>query len=279
MHDKDIVRRLAIIRYIYKLGVEQSKQPEPFSAVSVLIFHDSVELFLQLSCQTKGINKHGIQFMNYFEELTTKAKLTLAQIQGMQDLNRARGQLKHHGTIPSKFEIESAYHDVTNFFLENTLSLFQMQFESISMANFVKYEPARKNIEEADKLLGESKLDESLKKISLAFEQIIDDYERKKVKEHGGRSPFSSGHKFTGGSRNEFNEQLRREKIQMMGLDYNKYTEFCLLAPRYTKDIGGQYFYHPPPSRNKPLTINDCRFCYDFVVESALHVQRFDFDN
>lgn len=107
--------------------------------------------------------------MNYFEKLITKANLTLTQIQGMQDLNRARGQLKHHGTIPSKFEIESAYHDVTNFFLENTLSLFQMQFESISMANFVKYEPARKNIEEADKLLGESKFDESLKMLQFTI--------------------------------------------------------------------------------------------------------------
>lgn len=39
-------------RYVLSLGVEQSQQPEPLSAVSVLTFHDAVELFLQLTSST-----------------------------------------------------------------------------------------------------------------------------------------------------------------------------------------------------------------------------------
>src|ERR687898_482195 len=74
-------------------------------------------------------------------ETEKKATLTLTQRETMRKLNDARGQLKHKGVIPSKSVIDSAYRDVTNFFLENTLSLFQIQFESISMANFVKCEP------------------------------------------------------------------------------------------------------------------------------------------
>jgi hypothetical protein len=276
MDNEDILRGLSFIRYMYDLGLEQSKQPEPLSSVSVLIFHDSVELFLQLVCVANNTNIKDIVFMGYWEEIEKKTNLVLTQKETMRKLNDARVQLKHKGVMPSKSLIESARHDVNNFFLENTLSSFNIQFESISMANFVKCEPARKNIEEADTLLGESKLDEAVKKISLAFEQIIDDYEKRKVVEYGGRSPFSSLQKFTGGSRSTFNEQRRMEKIQMMGLDYNKYTNFRLLVPRYSKDITGQYFYDVPPRNNKPLTIEDCRFCYNFVVESALHVQRFD---
>lgn len=35
------VKRLAFIRHLYKVGVEQSNQPEPLNAMSLLSFHDA----------------------------------------------------------------------------------------------------------------------------------------------------------------------------------------------------------------------------------------------
>ena len=60
-----MLQRLSFIRYLYGIAVEQSKQPEPFGAASVLTFHDSVELFLQLAAESKGINTGELNFMQY----------------------------------------------------------------------------------------------------------------------------------------------------------------------------------------------------------------------
>lgn len=48
MIDQVIVKRLALIRYLYTVGVEQSYRPEPLCSASILTFHDSIELFFTI---------------------------------------------------------------------------------------------------------------------------------------------------------------------------------------------------------------------------------------
>ena len=43
--------RLALIRYLYIQGVDQSEQPEPMALLSILTFHDAVEMFCHLACE------------------------------------------------------------------------------------------------------------------------------------------------------------------------------------------------------------------------------------
>lgn len=157
MPDENIIKRLAFIRFMYKTGLQQSERPEPLSAASILAFHDACELFLQLVCTVKSIStkkRENVKFMEYFDVIAKEAKMTLAQ-SGMYNLNKARVQLKHYGLVPSKFEIESAAHDITNFFSENIRLVFNLEFQSISMSQFVQYEPARNNLEQAIKLIEE----------------------------------------------------------------------------------------------------------------------------
>jgi hypothetical protein len=290
MLDETIIKRLAFIRYMYTAGVEESKCPEPLSAVSILMFHDASELFLQVVCDIKNVNTHNTDFMTYFDILAKKANLTLAK-RGMLELNRARGNLKHQGTIPSKFVIESASQNVTSFFLENTRLVFEMEFESISMSHFVHHEPARKNLEEAAKLIGESKLEESLEKTALAFRQLIDDYEVGK----GSKSAFSVGKplnffwssnmgidnkklmQFVDAVRDSLASMDEKLNILALGLNYKRYEKFDQLTPGVTKVMteGPEYrILHC--QRRKPLTRDDCQFCLDFVVESALRIQEWN---
>lgn len=289
MQDEDVVKRLAFIRYMYQVGVEQSRKSEPLSALSILTFHDSVELFLQLVCVVKGVKSTNITFMSYWDEIKNKTTLILTQKETMRKLNDARVQLKHSGVIPSHFEIVSADHSVTNFFLENTPLVFEMQFESVSMSYFVQCVQAKENLDMATRLIEESKFEESLDKISLAFEQIIDDYELKKVRESGGRSPFSRPQpkSYRMGIKDRIQKEyfkdiddsieLLQKKIKIfdLGLDAKHYAKFESLTPWWRKDISGHYFSHKY-KRDKPLTINDCLFCFDFVVESALHIQELE---
>jgi hypothetical protein len=61
---------LPFIRYLYESAVKHSRQPKPMNAASILTFHDSIELFLHLSCEELGINiKTDTPFMQYWEKL------------------------------------------------------------------------------------------------------------------------------------------------------------------------------------------------------------------
>ncbi|HBX87013.1 MAG TPA: hypothetical protein DEG09_00170 [Marinilabiliaceae bacterium] len=95
------MQRLAFIKYLYTVAVEQSKQPEPLSSSSILSFHNSIELFLQLASEYLDVGSKSPGFMDYWELL--EPKLTeggLTQKESMRRLNKARVALKHHGTLP-----------------------------------------------------------------------------------------------------------------------------------------------------------------------------------
>ena len=52
-----ILKRLSYIKRLYELGVEQIKQPEVIAYSSILCFHDSIDMFMQLAAEVNGIPK------------------------------------------------------------------------------------------------------------------------------------------------------------------------------------------------------------------------------
>lgn len=66
MKKEVIIKRLARIKYLYKIGLEQSAQVETLVGFSVLAFHDAAEMFLILAAEEKNkrIQDH---FMDYWE--------------------------------------------------------------------------------------------------------------------------------------------------------------------------------------------------------------------
>lgn len=79
MRIEDATKRLAIIKYLYNVAVEQSMKPEPICSTSVLTFHDSIELFLELAAEHLDKGKSGVNFMAYWELLALKVKDGLTQ--------------------------------------------------------------------------------------------------------------------------------------------------------------------------------------------------------
>ena len=62
------IRRLAFIKYLYEVGVEQSRKAEPFCQISILTLQDAIELFLGLASEFIGVEKlpKDIKFMQYW---------------------------------------------------------------------------------------------------------------------------------------------------------------------------------------------------------------------
>lgn len=296
---EDFVRRLAFIRYSYRLGTEQSQLPTPLAAISILIFHDSVELFLQLASEfLDAETKAKMEFMDYWGPIGKKISGgELGMKEAMRRLNKARVGLKHAGIRPDKAEIEGFRGSVTEFFQDNTPKIFDKKaFDEVSMVDLVEYERARIDLKEAEELIRKKSFKDALVKIAIAFAKLTDDYEEKRRKLYG-RSPFFFGESFafqspdrlgfSGQNIDTFLENVGRTlgelqeamKILSLGLDYREYSRFRVYTPAILRIIEGEYVVQsiePSTSQSELEELSaeeKCRFCLDFVIESAMRLQ------
>jgi len=292
--DSTNLRRLAFIKYLFSLGLSQSYQPEPLYGASILSFHDSVELFLQLVAEKLNVDKSKREFMAYWEVIDEKLHAKLSQEESMKKLNKARVGLKHHGITPSKSDIESFRVTTAAFFDENCLAIFGEEFKDISMIDIISNERAKKLLKEAKDAHGKGLIDDALQNISLSFEYLISDYEKSKVRSVLG-SPFFFGesmafhNNFFSGMPHEFRglkvffnsvtktiDTIQKAiRILSFGIDYKKYVKFksIIPTPQFVVD-GAARFCYGEIAFNK----EDLEYCINFIVESALKLQEFDFE-
>lgn len=295
-----IISRLAKIKYLYKIGIDQAKQVGAFAGFSILAFHDSVEMFLLLVLEDKGDprpkNKHSepISFMGYwdlFEDLTLK--------ESMNNLKERRRYLKHKGLFPSASDIEESRITITQFFRENTLKQFGEDFDSISLADLIEFPNIKEYVQKAETFLNENNIYECLYNMCIGFEELLSTYESDKMQWYD--SIFNVGEKIGTGfekivPRKETNkarwfEQVTKTtnairdvlKISALGIDYKKYALFKVITPQIYEScsIDGEKKYIVESAESftslKSVKQDDCRFCIDFVIDSALKLQEFQF--
>ena len=77
-----------------------------------------------------------------------------------------------------------------------------------------------------------------------------------------------------------FNQVTKTTKISALGIDYKKYALFCFITPSYTPTCGptGERGYILGATETLSIKPEDCQFCIDFVIDSALKLQEFNFD-
>jgi hypothetical protein len=297
--DHTTVTRLAFIRYLYQTGLTQSRAPSPLSCASLLTMHDAVELFLQLASEHLNVGTSNQAFMDYWDVLN--AKLTpkvLEQKESMRRLNKARVALKHHGTFPSDLDIEAFHLSTTSFFRDNTLLVFGIALDNISLIEFVNPNSSRQRLKDAQDQIQNGDTLAALDNVAVAFSEMIADYEDRKRSQYH-TSPFFFGQRMTffnsffmGLSRSPSDRKLAefvdtvKESIESMqnaikmlalGVDYRKYSRFKMLTPHLTRVVSGDWAIqrrladeHKPPQE-------DANFCIDFVIESAIALAEFDY--
>mgnify|MGYP001172913798 CR=1 FL=1 len=287
------LQRLAFIRYLYSIAVEQSRQSEPLGTASVLTFHDTVELFLQLAAEMKGVKTVDLNFMQYWDVLKPHLGSELSQKEEMRRLNKVRVDLKHIGILPSKLVVEALRANTTSFFEENTSLLFGIEFDKISMTYLIQNVTVKTLLDEATTLIEQGAKGDALDKIALSFAQLIDNFYDKNTT-HYPYYPFGESMTFLSGSnmgiRNrEFDEFVKKVtssiealqnamKVISLGLDYQRYVKFQRMTPPVVRIMGDVPYQVLHGNQDKPPSLERCRFCYDFVVSSAIHVQNLDFE-
>lgn len=297
---KIIINRLAKIKYLYKIGVEQSMQEGTFAGFSILSFHDCVEMFLLLVLEDRGDprpkdevkKKKEISFMGYwdcFKELTLKESMNL--------LKERRRNIKHKGIFPSKSDVEESRVTITQFFRENTKSLFKQDFDTISLADLIEYPQIKKYVQNAESALSQDNTYDCLVNARVGFEELLSSYESNKRQWRD--SIFYVGEKVGMDYRSlvannkdglRWFEQVTKTtnavrnilKVTALGIDYKKYALFDFITPNVVETCGiGEDKYAKEPKENfestRTITPQDCHFCINFVIDSALKLQEFDF--
>lgn len=294
--DELTTKRLAVIKQLYLHGVEQSYEVEPMNGFSILSFHDSVEMFMKLCAEQKGvkINK-DVNFGDYFVKLPN-----LSGSATMTNLNNKRVSLKHYGSLPSNLDIEVSRANVTDFFEQNTPVFFNVQFGEISLVSLIKYDSVRDYLNKAMSNLLSNEYKDSITNSQIAFKELMWCYKTENTKNYEsilGESfnfAFQSSFFLKMGLGRDFDGfidnvstsiPLLEERVNIIGLgiDYLHYRKFKLLSPyiemwphktgdeRYSVFIEGDRDRRICSQRN-------AQFCFDFVIDSALKLQRFDVD-
>lgn len=279
------LQRLSFIKYLFDTGIEQSLQPEPFSTLSVLTFHDSVEMFLHLACEHLDVSSLGRSptFLDYWDKLSN---YQLTQKASMKRLNTARNSFKHSGTMPSKLDIETFRVNVSSFFAENAPILFGMEFDAVSIIPLVLDEKVKSLLEMAESLHNDGMTFDALDRIAAAFYYLI---KRQSMVERVRISPFA----FSRSSRSFWDKEATidegaREGLKgvidyldalcgdidlvAFGIDYSRYSKFKLLTPNVREALDGTLWLSSAPRKNSPIA-DEYRFCVNFVVESAVKIQ------
>jgi len=288
-----LMRRLAFVRYLHQTAVDQSHQPGMLASAAILTLHDAVELFLDLACEHRNVQRRGDQFMGYWDDLGPELLPDgLPMKESLRRVNKLRVNLKHHGTFPSP-DVDYARSTVLVFFTETCQAIFGVEFDAVSMTDLAQSERAGASLESANASIRAGDPVQALGKVAAAHAQIVDDYEAA-TRSRWGRSPFA----FCGSMNflNSFHRGLGRSgqisdmsrfvdtvgdsvtklqaamRVVAMGLDYHQFARFQALTSRVRETADGTYV-PTTDALEAPPTLEEARFCLDFVVQGPLRFQ------
>jgi len=280
---------------------------------SVEFFLQLSAVYLDVS--KKGIT--FMEYWDQLAKSHKKPSIQISQQESMRHLNDARGLLKHQGTRPSRLDIERFRASVTNFLAENTKIVFDLDFNELSLIDLVQFDRVKDKLNEAQKALNENMIEKALAYVAIAFNLLIGEYESTKTRRFGlspffsgksfrdirGKDIFRRGYNnvfYSSSSvgKHSLDESFDVEKLVdfmdtvsesmesiqytlklvSLGIDYRKYVKFRLYIPTFSWTLDGGPIIQKRNwgSRGLP-TVEDVSFCINFIIESAIALQEFDF--
>lgn len=276
-------KRLAVIRHLFEKGKALSLEGEPMNSLCLLPFHDSVEMFMKLCADERGISvPRNAPFISYYDMMTD-----LQDRAQMESLNARRVSLKHHGQMPSSLDVEVTRVNVIDFFEHNTPVFFGCKLENVSLEVLISYPKVRQFLDKYHKYVDEGKFGDAQAQCQIAFRVFMEEYHKHYDRGFDLKAGPASDLDYLKNPQFEENidkylETLKdavyglNEAVSIMslGINYFRYHEFKGLGPAITHWLGNpddKYDYYVGG-----LPIYDettAEACYDFVVETVLQLQ------
>jgi hypothetical protein len=287
-----LIKRLAIIKLLYKIGIDQSRQSESVSYFAILTLHDSVEMFLRLAAEHVNVKADDLNFIQYWERIP---ELTLKE--SMRACNLRRVNLKHKGLIPAKIEVEASRVNAMDFFDQNTSRIFGIEFSDVSLIELVKFTKTKEYLTVSQFQLDANDIVKSIENATFSFNYLLQEYKGTKV-DKWLRTHFSFTRsirlsRYTSLSKGsegidrrldevvkEINDNFmqidRGLEVLALGLDYRKYSKFRFLTPDVYRLTDGSF--RLVNAKVRVTNKENCQFLIDFVLECALKLQEFDYE-
>jgi transposase len=175
MRQRDLLRRIGLIRYVYKIAERQAAGPAPYSAVAVLTFYDVIEWFLITACEHLDVKvKKGSGIYDYFDRIERNKKIFGKTL--VNKVSSSRNELKHRLTIPSEFSVKETQFAAQNFLEENCSRLFDIRFVDASMSDLIANELVAASLREARSLMDNSDFQAAMGRISEAFQHLSQEF-------------------------------------------------------------------------------------------------------
>ena len=257
------IKRLAFAKYLFSVGIEQSKSSDLHAAAAILAFHDSIEFFLQVASEHLNAvgGKREPPFLEYWHILEAKLNgKRVPQEVSMRRLNRARTNLKHGGNLPSKIDVDEFRVLATAFFEEASQIFFDLNFKDISLIEYVGIEAVRRDLLRAESLAKENDFDKAAEAVAIAFQRLIDESPGQtsnpfflnplllKAKTahllHSKSAQSTDGiglMKFANGVEEAIDEIRDEFRVLAAGVNYRKYARFRRSTPRIIRKDGADY--------------------------------------
>jgi hypothetical protein len=285
---RDLNRRLAFVRYLHGLGVDQSHKPEPFAAAAVLTFHDACEMFLQIAAEHQNVAaaKRPPDFLEYWLLFEQQARLQVTSKASMSRLNRARGNLKHGGVLPAHDEIEGFRAAVASFLEENALPLLGVNLNDVSLTLMIKSDEVREPLERAETALWAGNLQGVMEEVARAFTVSLRRFESRP---RSSAYPWGRTYSLRSANANLFSafreiDDIKRsldrvvdvfaEAITVVAynLDFDSYLMFKTHAPVVHAIPGGDMIVEWTV-QHEATEPKVARRCLNFVVDTAIRLE------
>lgn len=281
--------KLLLSKYLLQSGDQAFSKVEPYSAgLAISLYQDAVESMawsVAKAVDAKIPKKAAFEDYWQFVEASPKKPENVTGLPlkaKMLDLNQARVAFKHYGMVPAHGEAErfSAY---AAEFLEETASLFfHVSFRQISMADLVHCVSVRQAIKDAEKLLSENLIEESINATAVAeflttkkFENLIPSVDRS-LEDLSELAPRESVRHIRRGLRyvREYLSTLRQWQLQAFaGRDFSEHPKFQRMVPHVMQMANNSFRFQRGPRQSHSLTAADAEFCIRYVTNYAIQAQ------
>jgi hypothetical protein len=286
--DETTMERLVFVKSLHREAVQQTNRPMPMASISVLMFHDAVELFLYIAAEELD-TKANSNILDSWNNIEQKSGKDLYGHSGIKRMKEARVGLKHFANRPDKRDIESFRAVVESFFDENTPKIFGIDYSDIKLAQLVEFDEAREFLLEAENLAHQHDYEKAMGYLKYAYRQLMSEY-RDRSKWDLEYTPFPT---FKLG-RTRDNDDLERiqevfnevEDALMfisLGIDYSRYSRFNHLTPRLVMNQNSdnefaKYRPHVESYSYAEQPEGAYEYCTDFLIGLALSLQNLDFN-
>lgn len=279
--------RLAVIRYLFESGAEQSRRPGPLSGLALLALHDATELFLQVALEHKGGTLSGDKGFQSYWSAMEQTGIKLPHKEAMKRFNNARVAIKHYGTLPVHAHVEE-FRIMVGAFLEDSFRLvFEEAFADVSLSGFVNAEAVRTRLLDAEEALRSKKYAKVVEYAAIAFNRALDDYARgaddgtwQQVRPGLDMSNISSNLQQLGSEGRSIASALRdmadkfSEQVTVIAyrLDFDGYRCLKSYSPIIYSFANGNTQAHWNGGASK-ITEEIASRCLEFAIDAALRLE------